>query len=164
MLIGRPAIVRAASGPANKVNLINDTLVATESGIITEVRLRVSALTENIYFGIFYEVSPDNFRCRSATGNLGSASGYKAFSVSLACQVGDVIGMYADDTQNYLYYSTSGGSGYHVYSDGSNHCIVDDQKSYTPVANRDASLEGELFDISGGGMGPAGLLIAHVQI
>lgn len=159
MLIGRPAIARNAWGPANKTNILNAALKATEAVTITKARVYVQSGTSNVYFGIFYLVSGTTFHCRSATGNLGNlASGYYEFDVNLPCQVDDMIGVYADDTSGYVHYSTGQGDGYYVIS-GANHCVVDDEASWTLVSGREASIEGEGGGAVGGQGGPAAVLV-----
>ena len=162
MLIGKPAIIRAAFGPSNKVNLLNVALAATEAVTITKARVYVQNTSDHLYFGIFFNTGGTNWKCRSATGDLGNVlAGFHEFDVTLPCQIDDCIGAYSDDTSSYFYYATAGGAGYWVVA-GANHCVVDDEASWTLVAGREASIEGESAGIGPGVGAPMAMLMGLI--
>jgi len=142
---------------------------ANASGIIDTVKIYATTGAEGdlvgCFVGIFYVVSGDTLKCRSAV-EIGAVEGgaERTFpGLSLAVEAGDFIGLYFSDGS--IRYRNSAGAGLWHSNAEVNHCVVDDQFEYTPlVGTYQLSINGTGEEVAvGGGMGgPANLIAAGI--
>ena len=124
--IGAAAIDRA-SETSTEYTYINKENPANASGIINSVEVWTHTNITEAKVGIFYTTNGDTLKCRSAaTIGAVTAGAKRTFEVSLAVESGDYIGIFTDSGQ--LDWNT-GGAG--VWSKSGNHCVVDEETSYT---------------------------------
>lgn len=113
---------------------------ANAGGTITSVEIWAANALEGCKVGIFYTTNGDTFKCRSVV-SIGDVTGEskQTFSdLSLSIQAGDYIGMYY--SVGAIERHTSGYSGaWYILGD---HCIVDDEGTYTELAGDAISLKG----------------------
>ena len=123
--MGPGATDRSTGGGANstRFDLANP---AARAGTITSWQVWFSADATNVKAAVFYGTAP-NFTCRSvqAIGDVASGS-LKTFSVSLAVQAGDYIGVYYETGNSEV--DGSGGSGFY-YKSGDH--TADGSQEYT---------------------------------
>ena len=105
--------------PANKLGTISKVCFYSPSGTYN-----------NVYFGIFYIVSGNTWRCRSASGPFNFDyvfTGVRTANVNLAVEAGDCIGVWLGEM-----YLDRGNEGNDLHSDDGNvnHCIVGDETEY----------------------------------
>jgi hypothetical protein len=94
------------NGPANK------------AGILNKITIHVNSTVSDVYIGTFEHISGGTFKCRDATGNLGSlGAGIQEVDVELEIEDGDYLAMYASGGK--IAYSSSGNR--HGYASG-NRC------------------------------------------
>lgn len=132
-------------GPANNFSHpcgATYTYIVTEnpaniSGMITELDVFTEALGNNVYFGIFYVVSGNTLKCRSAV-NVGSLSAglNSGIAVALAVEPGDYIGCYCSGQHCVSRNYNAGGGDYNQWYKLVNGCIVDSEITYLYMAGK----------------------------
>lgn len=141
-----PAATNRASVTASGNTVLDLANAANDTGTITQLDIYVATQTTTTKVGIFYLVSGSTYKCRSATGALGSlAAGLNTITVSLAVQKGDFIGVY--HTGGGIDRADSGGTSAYVTGDK---CTVDNQSGYT------TSGQARIVSVHGTGSTPAG--------
>jgi hypothetical protein len=130
--VGGACIDRASNTQVIRTR-IDKNNPANTSGTLTNICLYVSTTAgTDWYVGIFYVVTENTLKCRSAA-NLGALSvGENNKNVSLSVVSGDYIGMFSDHTSERIEGVVSG-SGLWYGDVSANHCVVDDQTAYTSL-------------------------------
>lgn len=137
--VGAACIDRIASQAGNYTHLTKEN-VANASGTITNVCIWMySVHASDVFVGCFYLVSGSTYKCRSAAnvGNLDVGENNKV--VSLAVVAGDLIGIGSTNDINRVERDNGGDGRFSILGQ---HCIVDDETTYTSVADRTLSLYG----------------------
>jgi len=108
--IGSEAINRAASYPAT-YTMIDLANPANNDGIITSIEVWAAVNITGLRVGTFYLVSGTTFKCRDSViiGNVTAGSKQTFSSLSIAVEIGDLIGCYF--TAGSIEASASGYSG-----------------------------------------------------
>jgi len=127
-----PAAIDMSQANAGGYTTINKENPADASGVITSVDIWAHTSLSSCKVGIFTETATNQFKCRSShTIGTVTAGSRKTFSgLSLAVQVGDYIGLYHD--AGTIDAEDEGGEG--IWYIANDHCIVDDESTYTAVA------------------------------
>lgn len=113
---------------------------ANASGILTNVCCWMKAVgAYDLYFGIFYQISGNTYKCRSAVNAGRLDVGENNEVVSLAIEAGDIIGAYGGSNDNRIE-TGSAGAG-HLWHAG-NCCVVNNETTYSLSADRTMSLYG----------------------
>ncbi len=145
--VGASAINRAGIA-AGEFTYISAENPANLTGNITEIKTYVDVSLTGCFFGIFELISDTTFKCRSAVDIGVVATGLVSHVVNLAVVAGDYIGIWWSTSSGKVDRNDSGGAGY-WYIGSVNHCIVDDQATYTLSSGRILSLEGIGVEVSG---------------
>ena len=95
--LGSPAIDRAAAFGASRT-VINRLSPSTEDGFITSVSVYSAGSSSGVKIGIFYNTSGNDYAVRSLASPVSIVAGLNTFSVNLAVEVGDFIGIYIPST------------------------------------------------------------------
>lgn len=140
---------------------------ANASGIIDTVKIYATEGDSLVgcFVGIFYVVSGDTLKCRSAV-EIGAVAGgaERTFpELSLAVEVGDYIGLYY--SEGAIRYRNTVGAGLWHSNEEVNHCVVNDQHGYTELEGTyqlSINGTGEEVAIGGGQGGPAALIAAGI--
>jgi hypothetical protein len=95
--VGATAIDRPSSIDGSANTIICAYNPANEAGTITSVQVYMTRNTTGMKVGTFYG-SGSSWTCRAAA-SLGDVTGgsEQSFSVSLACEAGDILGLYYSD-------------------------------------------------------------------
>lgn len=135
------ACINRASDTGILSTYIDKNNSANAAGTLTNVCVYMSqVVSTNVYVGIFYVISGNTLKCRSAA-NLGHLSvGANNKVVSLAIQIGDWIGVYGGTNSNRIERTADAGGGYWYHS--GNCCVVDNETTYSFTSPRTLSLYG----------------------
>lgn len=143
--VGSAAIDRSSASTATYTGFYLDNPV-NANGYITHIEIYVNTAITGAKVGFFRLVSGTTYRC-IGIADLGSIStGLQEFDApadfaQIAVEAGDFIGAYSSSGKMDI--DTSGGSGVRYIS--GDHCVVDDESSYSFLGGRIASLYGEGF-------------------
>lgn len=115
-------------GSSTSGNTVIDVLHAVNaSGTITTFKVYINAAGGTLAIGMFY-LTAGKYKCRSAASlTAPGGTGLQTYSVSLACQAGDCLGVYYSSN---IAYKTGAVSGQTIYKSG-NHCSVGDEETYS---------------------------------
>lgn len=133
--IGGPASDYEINWAAGSTYITNEN-PANANGTITEVDIFAENAGNNVYLGIFYVVSGNTLKCRSAA-NVGSLNVgiNNNVAVSLAIETGDYIGSYCANEDCISRHMPASGA-YDLWYHASNGCVVDSQITYVYFADR----------------------------
>jgi hypothetical protein len=139
------ASIKRTSNTASGYTHLDMASPCTANSTITEVDLYSSGTyMRNVVIGTFYLVSGTTYKCR-ASAAVANPTGFMRYTgLSLACETGDVIGIYSTAITGGLYRTTSGGTN-------TMYCLGDKtapgaEGSYTLQAGYALSLTGFAFD------------------
>lgn len=138
--IGAEAINRAARWVYSHTYL-NLEGAADGAGEIHTVYIWPESDMTGLKVGIFYSTGDTKYKCRSAA-TLGDAGGggKRTFSgLSLAVEVGDIIGCYF--AAGYIEKDSSGFAGI-MYDSTIDNCVVDSEETYSLLTGDAMSLQG----------------------
>jgi len=133
--IGAGAIEGESSSGGQTDTWIDFTNPANGAGTITDIEIWLVSAADGLKVGIFYNTTGDNYKCRSATGDLGAISPGSKQTISgqsLAVEIGDVIGYTLDGGAIWL--TATGGAGIGHTADATDHVIVNDEADYSTGA------------------------------
>jgi len=144
--IGSPAIDRTTHFDYNNYTFILKDNPANATGTITQIQILPygdpgsSYHITGVKVGIFYVTNGNTLKCRSVAdiGTVTAGAGVQTFNVSLEVHAGDYLG-YHHDT-NEIEASASGYPG--LWYTTTDTCIVDNETTYTAVANFTLSVYG----------------------
>lgn len=121
--MGHEAIDRASSLNGAFTRL-QGNVVANLDGIIDTVEIWANVDMENVFIGIMHLLSGTTYKCRSATGNMGTvlAGAKRTLTVNLTVVAGDCLAVYF--TAGAIDQGGSGGAIARTVDDV-NACIVD---------------------------------------
>lgn len=135
--IGSPAIDRDSYFHPAIHTAVNKDNPANEAGTITKVQIWANSAMTSVKIGIFYVVSGNNLSTRSWQAVSDLSIGFNELDVSLACEVGDYIGIeYATGSVDR---STSGYAGTWATATYNIPCT---DVTFTPGAGDTGSLHG----------------------
>lgn len=113
---------------------------ANTSGTITNICVYMAGAAADMSVGIFYIVSGNTLKCRSAATLTNLSVGENNKAVSLTVVAGDYIGFCPINASNDVAL-TIGGTGV-WYKSNTNCCVVDNETTYTFYSSRSASVYG----------------------
>jgi len=140
--VGSEAKERVGSDGSGYTRIAGDK-TANGSGKIVAVEIFAAQTMGGVKVGIFYKTNGNTLKCRSAaTIGIVTAGSKQRFSVSLAIETGDYIGIYW--SSGYISVDTEGVGYWFDFVPG-DRCIVDNETTYIFSDNKTSSLYGENF-------------------
>ena len=146
--IGAEAINRLSTASSGSTE-VNEEVTASEAGNVTSIDIWAKTDITGLKIGVFYATNGDTLKCRSVASVAGTiTAGSKVNKVvSLSVEIGDYLGCYF--TGGTLERSSYGADGRWVLV--GDHCVIDDENTYTHAAIQATSLGGYIEEVVAAG-------------
>ena len=129
--------------------IVNKSSSASIKGNITSIEIWAASNISNLVVGTFYATNGSTLKCRASEAIPGTVYGgsRKTIDVSIAVEIGDLIGAYW--TSGTIENSTSGEGG--IWYDSGSNLTPGDEEAYNSYSNFGISLGGYIEEVVAAG-------------